>query len=177
VLYRLVQQREYPRISKGKSIVNSPPEPPNPQQSGNALKVLNGAKYMNLETYRRNGVGVRTPVWFAALPAASSGSEVPKYYVYAEANSGKAKRVRRGGVVRIAACDIRGNITGPWTNALARIVTGEEFVLGMRLLDRKYFPWKQLLNLSAALFRRRERVVLSIQPVQADASTGATASS
>jgi uncharacterized protein len=152
--------------------VNSPPEPPNQQQSGDALRVLDGAKYMNLETYRQNGVGVRTPVWFAALPAASPGSDVPKYYVYAEANSGKAKRVRRAGFVRIAACDIRGNVTSPWTDALAQMVTGEEFVLGMRLLDRKYFPWKQILNLSAALFRRRERVVLSIQPVQADASTG-----
>jgi PPOX class probable F420-dependent enzyme len=176
VLYRLVQRRKYPQISEGNSIVNSSPETPNPQQSGDALRVLNGAKYMNLETYRRNGVGVRTPVWFAALPAASSDGEVPKYYVYAEANSGKAKRVRRGGFVRIAACDVRGNVTSPWTDALAQIVTGTEFALGMRLLDRKYFPWKQLLNLSAALFRRRERVVLAIQPVQADASTGGTVS-
>jgi uncharacterized protein len=155
--------------------VNSPPENPDRHQSGDALRVLNDAKYMNLETYRGNGVGVRTPVWFAALPAAAPSLGIPKYYVYAEANSGKAKRIRRAGFVRIAACDVRGRVTGPWTNAFARTVTGEEFQLGMRLLDRKYFPWKQLLNLSAMLFRRRERVVLAIQPVHTDASSGDSA--
>ena len=155
--------------------MSSPPENPNRHQSGDALRVLNDARYMNLETYRGNGAGVRTPVWFAALPAASSDRGIPKYYVYAEANSGKAKRVRRSGFVRIAACDMRGTITGPWTNAFARIVIGEEFQLGMRLLDRKYVPWKQLLNLSAMLFRRRERVVLAIQPIPTDASSGGRA--
>ena len=27
------------------------------------------AKYLSLETFRKTGVGVRTPVWFAADPA------------------------------------------------------------------------------------------------------------
>jgi uncharacterized protein len=155
--------------------VNSPPENPNRHQSGHALRILNDARYMNLETFRGNGAGVRTPVWFAALPAASTSPGIPKYYVYAEATSGKAKRIRRAGFVRMAACDVRGKVTGPWTNAFARIVTGEEFQMGMSLLDRKYFPWKQLLNLSAMLFRRRERVVLAIQPVHTDASSGDSA--
>jgi hypothetical protein len=58
---------------------------------------------------------------------------------------------------------MRGTVTAPWTDALAEVVTGEEFELGMRLLDRKYFPWSQLLNLSAMLFRRRGRIVLAIR--------------
>jgi uncharacterized protein len=129
-----------------------------------ALSVFDGEKYLNLETYRVNGTAVRTPVWFAAAPKDASRYGVPKLYVYSTADSGKAKRVRRDGTVRIAPCDMRGKVTGPWIDASTELVTGAEFEFGMRLLDRKYFPWKQILNLSSRLFRRRERVVLAIQP-------------
>jgi PPOX class probable F420-dependent enzyme len=127
-------------------------------------------RYLSLETYRRNGVGVRTPVWFAAAPPGSADGGAATLYVYTTADSGKAKRVRRNGAVRIAVCDMRGRVTGPWTDAVAEIVSGAQFALGMRLLDRKYFPWKQLLNLSAMLSRRHERVVLAIRP--ADGASG-----
>jgi PPOX class probable F420-dependent enzyme len=159
-------------------VVSSPKGEPDYQPSnasGELSALLDYKKYLNLETYRRNGAGVRTPVWFAAGPKDYSRAGFPKFYVYTIADSGKAKRVRRSSVVRIAPCDMRGKVTGPWTNALAEVVTGEEFELGMRLLDRKYFPWKQILNLSAMLFRRRERVVLAIRPVPTDASSGDSA--
>jgi len=86
-----------------------------------------------------------------------------RLYVYTTADSGKAKRIRRCGTIRIAVCDVRGKATAPWTEAVAEVATAEEFELGMRLLDRKYFPWKQLLNLSAMLFRRHKRIVFVIR--------------
>jgi hypothetical protein len=128
-----------------------------------ALSALHHAKYLNLESYRRDGTGVLTPVWFAAGAEDFRNSDSQKLYVYSTADSGKAKRIRRGRAIRIAACDMRGTVTGQWTDAFAEVVTGEEFEIGMRLLDRKYFPWKQLLNLSAMLFRRQERIVLAIR--------------
>ncbi len=140
--------------------------------ASDTFSVFDEKKYLSLETYRVNGTGVRTPVWFAAGPQDSSRSSVPKLYIYTTADAGKVKRVRRNGVVRIAPCDIRGNVTGPWINARAELVTGPEFERGMQLLDRKYFPWKQLLNLSAKLSRRHERVVLAIQPAPRDSSSG-----
>ncbi len=115
------------------------------------------AKYLSLETFRKTGQGVRTPVWFAAGPDA--------LYVYTTATSGKAKRIRRDGRVRIAPCDARGRVTGDWHNAKATIVGREEFVMGMRLLNRKYRPWKQILDLFVLTLRRHERIVLAIQPV------------
>jgi uncharacterized protein len=126
------------------------------------LDEFSGKKYLNLETYRKNGVGVRTPVWFAAASEEVGG---PTIYVYSTADSGKAKRIRRTGTVKIAPCDARGKVTGTWVEAIAKIVGGEEFDLGMRLLDRKYWPIKQLLNLSTRLFTRHQRVVIAIQPV------------
>ncbi len=126
------------------------------------LSALEGQKYLSLESYRKSGKGVRTPVWFAAAPPAASG---PRIYVYTTADSGKAKRIRRTGVVKIAPCDARGKVTGGWVNAQAVIVGGDEFALGMRLLDRKYWPWKRVLDLSVVLFPKHRRVVIVIRPV------------
>lgn len=128
------------------------------------MSILDSQKYISLESARRNGAPVRTPVWFAAAPGPASDAGSPTLYVYTTADSGKVKRIRRNGIVRIAPCDLRGNITGAWIDGVAEIVTGDAFALGMKLLDVKYFPWKQMLGLSAMLFRRRERVVIAIRP-------------
>jgi PPOX class probable F420-dependent enzyme len=129
--------------------------------AGVGLDAFDGKRYLNLETYRKSGKGVRTPVWFAAAPAQASG---PKLYVYTTADSGKAKRIRRTGVVKIAPCDARGRVTGAWTVARAELVGGEAFDNGMRLINRKYRPWKQILDLSLLLFPRHQRVMIAIQP-------------
>jgi PPOX class probable F420-dependent enzyme len=123
--------------------------------------LFDGRKYLNLETYRRNGAAVRTPVWFAAAPGAA---DAPRLYVYTTADSGKAKRIRRTATARIAPCDARGKLTGTWVAARAAIVGHAEFAAGMQLLDRKYRPWKQLLDLSARLFPRHRRIMITLQP-------------
>jgi uncharacterized protein len=124
------------------------------------LDEFKGEKYLSLESYRKSGAGVRTPVWFAEAPEEAGN---PKLYVYSTADSGKAKRIRRMGSVKIAPCNARGNVTGSWVDAYAVIVGGDEFDLGMRLLDRKYWPWKQVLNLTSRLFARHQRVMIAIQ--------------
>ena len=137
----------------------------NRSQRGSAMAGLDefsDKKYLSLETYRKNGVGVRTPVWFAAAPDGVGG---PTIYVYSTADSGKAKRIRRTGAVKIAPCDAQGKVTGSWVEGVAKVVGGEEFDRGMRLLDRKYWPIKQLLNLSTRLFSRHQRVVIAIRPI------------
>ncbi len=117
-------------------------------------------KYLNLETFRKNGQGVRTPVWFAADPA----SGVPQtFYVYSTADSGKAKRIRNRSGVRVAPCDARGNLRGDWIEARAEVVTGEAAQHGMRLLNKKYIPWKQLLDFFSS-FSRHPRAVFAIRP-------------
>jgi uncharacterized protein len=133
--------------------------------SSAGLAAFDGEKYLNLETYRRSGKGVRTPVWFAVASANAPAADAQRLYVYTTADSGKAKRIRQSGVVKIAPCDARGNVSGQWIDAHAEIVSGEEFAHGMRLINRKYYPWKQILDLSARLFRRHERIMLSIRSV------------
>jgi PPOX class probable F420-dependent enzyme len=121
---------------------------------------LRDERYIILETFRRDGTGVRTPVWFATDPRA--GEAV--LYVYTGADSGKVKRLRRSARARIAACDMRGRVKGAWIEVRAEAVTGTAFVRGMRLLDAKYWPWKQLLGLISRLPQRRLRTVIAIRP-------------
>jgi len=102
-----------------------------------------GQDYVSLETYRKTGVAVATPIWFA-----ESGSGV--FYAYSEAAAGKVKRIRNNPEVRIAPCTMRGLVTGEWVKARARIVDdAAEITRGQQLLSRKY-PLKRLFD----LFRR-----------------------
>ena len=117
-------------------------------------------KYLNLESFRKNGQGVRTPVWFVGDPPAGASQ---KLCVYTEADSGKAKRIRNNPRVRIAPCNARGKLLGDWIEARAEFLTGTEAEHVMRLLNRKYFPWRQILGFFS-LFSRRGRVVFAIHP-------------
>jgi PPOX class probable F420-dependent enzyme len=120
-------------------------------------------KYISLETFKKNGEGVKTPVWFAADPAADLSGDGALLYIYTIGNTGKVKRIRNNGRVKIAPCTIKGEPLGEWADAKAEIVTGEVSAKAMQLLNKKYFPWKQLLGFFA-LFSRRERVVMAIRP-------------
>ena len=120
-------------------------------------------KYLNLETFKKSGEGVKTPVWFAAEPSAKLDSSEAKLYLYTIGVSGKVKRIRNNPRVRIAPCDVKGRVLGDWVEARADIVTGDEAEHGMKLLNKKYFPWKQILAFFA-WFSRRGRTVMAIRP-------------
>ena len=122
-----------------------------------------GQRYLNLETFKRSGAGVRTPVWFAADPKTDLSSDGARLYAYTIGDSGKVKRIRNNGRARIAPCDMRGGVTGEWVNASAQIITGPEADYADALLNQKYWPWKQLLNFFAS-FRRRGRNCFVIRP-------------
>lgn len=122
-----------------------------------------GHKYLNLETFKKSGEGVKTPVWFAADPKTDLSRSEARLYAYTVGNSGKVKRIRNNGKVRIAPCDMRGKVLGEWVDARAELVAGTEAAYGDGLLNKKYFPWKQLLNFFAS-FRRRERNGFVIRP-------------
>jgi PPOX class probable F420-dependent enzyme len=121
---------------------------------------LQERRYLNIETFRKSGQGVRTPVWFAGEP---EDGPPEKLYVYSTADSGKAKRIRNNGRVRVAPCDVRGKLVGEWIDARAEIVTGADAEHGMQLLNKKYMPWKQLLDFFS-IFSRNKRIVFLIRP-------------
>lgn len=88
------------------------------------------AKYISLETFRRSGSGVRTPVWFV------HGDDC--IYVATGARSGKAKRIAANPSVRMAECSLRGSVRGPWEEGTAAQVSGAEASRALALRKSKY---------------------------------------
>jgi PPOX class probable F420-dependent enzyme len=76
-----------------------------------SLNQFEKQKYLNIETVRKNGQAVKTPVWFAR--------DGDTLLVWTETDSGKAKRIRRNGKVRVVPSSMAGEPVGEWVNATA----------------------------------------------------------
>lgn len=116
-------------------------------------------KYFSLETFRKTGVGVKTPVWFAEAPSSQARAT---YYVYTLPDSGKVKRIRNNPKVRIAPSNMRGDVQGEWVEARARLCEGEEADRGQALLIDKYGLMKRIGDFFSRL-RGRTQCVLAIE--------------
>jgi PPOX class probable F420-dependent enzyme len=117
------------------------------------LEPFANQKYLNLESFKKDGTGVATPLWFVEQDGT--------IYVYTLANAWKVKRIRNNPRVRIAPCDFRGNLKGEWVEAKARIVTNGEELLGHQLMDKKY-GWQKKIGNLFSVFRKHPRTVIAI---------------
>ncbi len=115
-----------------------------------------GQKYLNLESYRKNGQAVQTPLWFV--------EENGVLYVYSLADAWKVKRVRNNPRVRIAPCDMRGKLKGEWVEAQASILDTAGAEYGQTLLRQKY-GWMKRIGELRGKFKKREHAVIAIRPV------------
>lgn len=119
------------------------------------------AKYLNLETFRKTGMGVRTPVWFAQDISHVDPSKTI-FYVYSENEAGKVKRIRNNPKVRVAPCTLRGKVRGAWVDARASICTDGEVAHAQQLLRRKYGLLKIVGDFFSRL-RGHKQAVLAIE--------------
>jgi uncharacterized protein len=92
---------------------------------------LQHQKYLSLATFRKNGLAVHTPVWFA--------DENGKLYVMTRSDSGKYKRIRNNPAVKVAPSTIRGKITGPEFPAQARILPPEDWDRARKAIRARYW--------------------------------------
>jgi hypothetical protein len=119
------------------------------------FETLHKQQYINIETFRKNGEGVRTPVWFVR--------EGEVVYVYTVADSGKVKRVRREPHVNIAPCKMDGTPVGEWFPALAHELPDEETSHRVdKLMDKKYGLMKKLFGLTGGM-KKQKHTVLEIR--------------
>ena len=118
---------------------------------------LNKNKYVALETYKKNGQGVSTAMWVTA--------EADRLYMLTDANSWKAKRIRKNSRVRLAQSDSRGNVEGVWVEGEARIIDDPETIKAQkRRAMSKYGLMVRLMSLVVLLTeRQRVDVVIEIQ--------------
>ena len=111
---------------------------------------LDRHRYMSLATFRRHGAQVATPVWFAACDG--------RLYVVSAGNAGKVKRIRNAARVRVAPCDVRGTVQGPWQDATARVITEASVIEGARRALRAKYGWQvALLDFVSRLTGRAKR--------------------
>jgi uncharacterized protein len=101
--------------------------------------------YISLETYRKNGEPVRTPVWFAISQSNHN------LYVWTETTSGKAKRIRNNSDVKLAPSNGSGTPKGEFLPAIARITEEgtPEYKEGVELINKKYGLIKKIFDFIA----------------------------
>jgi len=121
----------------------------------NSLEQFSKKKYLNLETFRKSGVSMKTPVWFV-----QDGEII---YVQTMANSGKVKRIRNNGRVNIAPCKMDRKLNGSWVPAQAREVTDPEVSMTADgLLDKKYGLLKKIFSNQRAS-KEAQDIILEIK--------------
>lgn len=124
------------------------------------LSDLGNPKYIALETFRKNGQGVKTPVWTVAQEG--------RLLVWTPGDSWKVRRARSNPQVRVARCDMRGNVHGPWVEGVVRSISGDEETKRSMAgqLRRKYPLAVAVLSLIAAVHgTNKGQVVMEIGDV------------
>jgi PPOX class probable F420-dependent enzyme len=98
---------------------------------------LKRASYINLTTFRKNGIPVATPVWFAG--------QDDIIYVQSGAQAGKVRRIHHTPTVALAPCTVGGKVTGAAIEGRARILQDEqEIAQAERTLAKKYGMLRRL---------------------------------
>ena len=120
------------------------------------LQELDTQKYIALETYKKDGTGVVTPVWVAG--------ENDKIYAWTDGNSWKVKRIRNNETVRVCASDSRGTPQSDWLEAKAHVVETPEAEAAMqKRLSKKYgFQFKLFYWMGRIRNRGGNHVVIEI---------------
>jgi PPOX class probable F420-dependent enzyme len=125
------------------------------------LDDLADEKFVSLTTFRRNGIGVPTPVWV--------GRDGDALVVTTPVGSGKVKRLRNNPTVELRPCSRRGTVedSAPTVTAVAEVVEGPA---AMRRLDEVFRPkysleYRIVMGIERLLRRGSpQRVMLRITP-------------
>jgi PPOX class probable F420-dependent enzyme len=111
--------------------------------------------FLNLETFRNNGTGVKTPVWFV--------EEGEHFYVRTLADSWKVRRILNNPKVKVVPCKAQGQPVGEWVSASAHQI--ENPVLEKAInqqFSQKYGLQKRMFDLMGKI-RRHQMTTLEIK--------------
>ena len=99
-------------------------------QPSDRISLFSGYQYINLETYRRNGQAVRTPVWFTL--------DKTKIFVVTRDKTGKVKRLQNNSRVRVVPSGVRGRPKGEWMDGKAAFASPVQLEHALKLRNMKY---------------------------------------
>ena len=119
----------------------------------NKLEQFLDQKYINLETYKKDGTPIRTPVWFVI--------DKNLIYVITRESTGKVKRLRNNQNVRIVPCSFKGEPKNEWVKGVAEKITGDEADKVIKLRKKKYGMFVRLIGVFTS--QKGNIVVYSIE--------------
>ena len=117
------------------------------------INQFDNAKYLNLETFKKSGKSVATPVWFVI--------ENDIFFVLTRAGTGKVKRLRNNSNVRISPCNFRGQLKGKWVIGIASLKDPDEYSQIINSRNKKYGIQSKLASLLT--FRKGKFIIISIK--------------
>ncbi len=82
------------------------------------LEELFPGRYLSVTSFKRDGTGVATPVWFV--------SDRARLYALTDLHSAKVRRIRHNPRVVIAACRVNGNLRGDAVAGNVQVLTDPE---------------------------------------------------
>ena len=125
-----------------------------------AFENLQSQQFMNLITYRKSGVEVRTPVWFV-----KDGTSL---YVMTGKDAGKIKRIRNNPSITVEPSDRAGKPLGDAVTAHAQVISDPTIEAHAgSLLNQKYGFMKRMFDFVALLNGSlKNRAYVVITPAQ-----------
>ncbi len=111
--------------------------------------------YLNIETFRKNGAGIKTPVWFVL--------EGDQLRLWTGANSGKVKRIRRDGHVRLVPATVGGEPLGQWVDGAAAVLDDDGEINRTAALFRKKYGLQFSLFVLGAKLRGMKPVTIQVR--------------
>jgi len=111
---------------------------------------LDHERYINLETFKKDGAGVKTPVWAAPLDG--------RLVIVTDGRSYKVRRLRNNPKCKVAPCDARGNVKGSWYEGTGRVLEDPDAKARALAALRQKYGWQiRVLDFFSWLGRRRGR--------------------
>jgi PPOX class probable F420-dependent enzyme len=120
-----------------------------------SLPQFQNQAFLNLETFRKNGISVKTPVWFV--------EDDGRFYVRTVTDSWKVKRIRNHPQVNIVPCKVQGEPLGEWVQAHARQISDPTREKAINdLFNHKYGAQKRMFDWMGKM-RKDQMATLEIE--------------
>ncbi len=113
---------------------------------------LSDATFVSIESYRKNGTGVKSPVWIT--------HEDGKLYCWTGADSWKVKRIRNNPEVKLAESDAQGNLKSDQVPALGKVLDAPQDVKTQVGRMAKKFGIRFRMFQIVGMLRRSEYVAI-----------------
>jgi uncharacterized protein len=111
------------------------------------LEALFPGRYLSVTSFKRDGTGVATPVWFV--------SDGRRLFALTDLNSGKIRRIRHDPRVLVAPCGPSGKLRGEPVEARAEVLTATaDLERVQKLLMQRYKVSYRVVMLFYRLGRR-----------------------